>query len=62
MDGKELSPENGFPLRLVVNGKYAYKDAKWVVEFEFIKEDKRGYWEERGYNRSADVYKEERRE
>jgi len=62
MDGKELSPENGFPLRLVVNGKYAYKDAKWVVEFEFIKEDKRGYWEERGYSTEADIYKNQRRD
>ena len=62
MDGKDLSVEYGFPLRLVVNGKYAYKDAKWVVEFEFIKEDKRGYWEERGYSTEADIYKNQRRD
>jgi len=62
MDGKDLSFDHGFPLRLVVNGKYAYKDAKWVVEFEILKEDKRGYWEERGYSIEADIYKNQRRD
>ncbi|MGC9125264.1 MAG: molybdopterin-dependent oxidoreductase, partial [Caldisericaceae bacterium] len=62
IDGKDLQLANGFPLRLVVNGKYAYKDAKWVVELEVVENDKPGYWEERGYSRSADVYKEERRD
>jgi DMSO/TMAO reductase YedYZ molybdopterin-dependent catalytic subunit len=61
-DGKDLDIANGYPLRLVVDGKYAYKDAKWVVEFEVIDKDHPGYWEKRGYSRSADVCKEERRE
>ncbi len=59
-NGKMLDFERGYPLRLVVNGKYAYKDAKWVSEFEITNEDKPGYWEQRGYSRSADIYKEER--
>lgn len=62
VDGKELLSENGFPLRLVVNGRYAYKDAKWIVEFEVLSEDKRGYWEERGYSIEADIYKNQRRD
>jgi DMSO/TMAO reductase YedYZ molybdopterin-dependent catalytic subunit len=62
MDGRDLEMENGYPLRIVVDGKYAYKDAKWVVEFEVIDRDIPGYWEKRGYSRSADIYKEERRE
>jgi Sulfite oxidase and related enzymes len=60
MDGKPLDIANGYPLRLVVNGKYAYKDAKWVVEFEVIDEDIPGYWEKKGYSRNADIYKNER--
>jgi DMSO/TMAO reductase YedYZ molybdopterin-dependent catalytic subunit len=62
MNGKEMSLENGYPLRLVVDGKYAYKDAKWVVEFELREFDKRGYWEEAGYSIEADVYKNQRRD
>ncbi|BAL81697.1 molybdopterin-dependent oxidoreductase [Caldisericum exile] len=60
IDGKPLDIANGYPLRLVVNGKYAYKDAKWVVEFEVIDEDIPGYWEKKGYSRKADVYENDR--
>jgi DMSO/TMAO reductase YedYZ molybdopterin-dependent catalytic subunit len=60
VNGENLSFEHGYPLRLVVNGKYAYKDAKWVNSFEIVEKDIPGYWEERGYSRSADIYKEER--
>ncbi len=58
--GKPLTVEHGYPLRLVVNGKYAYKDAKWVSEIEITNKDIPGYWEKRGYSKSADIYKEER--
>jgi DMSO/TMAO reductase YedYZ molybdopterin-dependent catalytic subunit len=60
MDGKPLDIANGYPLRLVVNGKYEYKDAKWVVEFEVMEEDIPGYWEKKGYSRSANVYENDR--
>ncbi len=59
-NGEMLDIDHGFPLRLVVDGKYAYKDAKWVSEFEIVSEDIPGYWEKRGYSKSADIYKEER--
>ncbi len=60
VNGENLSFEHGYPLRLVVDGKYAYKDAKWVNGFEIVDKDIPGYWEARGYSRSADIYKEER--
>lgn len=59
-NGKPLTPEHGFPLRLVVPKKYAYKSAKWVRGIEFLKEDKPGFWELRGYSNSANPWKEER--
>lgn len=62
MDGKPLEIANGYPLRLVVNGKYAYKDAKWVIGFEIMEKDRPGFWEEKGYSRNADIYKNERKE
>ena len=60
MDERPLDIGNGYPLRLVVNGKYAYKDAKWPIEFEIIDRDLPGFWEKKGYSRNADVYKNER--
>ncbi len=59
-EGKPFTPEHGYPLRLVVPKKYAYKSAKWVKAVEFMKEDRLGFWEQRGYSNSADPWKEER--
>ncbi len=61
-DGKILTPEHGYPLRLVVPKKYAYKSAKWVRGVEFHEYDRIGFWEIRGYSNSADPWKEERYE
>lgn len=59
-DDAELAPEHGFPLRLVVPGRYAYKSAKWVRVIRFLLTDEPGYWERRGYSNSADPWREER--
>jgi DMSO/TMAO reductase YedYZ molybdopterin-dependent catalytic subunit len=58
--GKPLTPEHGYPLRLVVPKRYAYKSAKWVRGIEFLQKDRPGFWEVRGYSNSADPWKEER--
>lgn len=50
-----LPPERGFPLQLVAEDKYGYKWAKWIVRIELSDSPYRGYWEERGYNNTADV-------
>jgi DMSO/TMAO reductase YedYZ molybdopterin-dependent catalytic subunit len=60
LDGKPLTREHGFPLRLVVPKRYAYKSAKWVTGVRFLNEDRPGFWEKRGYSNSADPWKEER--
>jgi len=56
----DLSPEHGWPLRLVVPRKYFWKSAKWIRGFEFLAEDQLGFWERHGYNSHADPWKEER--
>jgi DMSO/TMAO reductase YedYZ molybdopterin-dependent catalytic subunit len=49
-------PQNrGFPLQLVAKGKYGYKWAKWITKIEVTNNDKRGYWETRGFSNSASV-------
>jgi DMSO/TMAO reductase YedYZ molybdopterin-dependent catalytic subunit len=59
-DGGDLTPEHGWPLRLVVPKLYAWKSAKWVRAIEFLEMDRRGFWEVRGYHNQADPWKEER--
>jgi len=60
LNGKELDPAHGFPLRLVVPKKYAYKAAKWVRWITFTETKELGYWETRGYHDNADPWREER--
>ena len=68
-NGAPLTPEHGFPLRGIVGNipdrkdlkvPYFWKGAKWLRGLEFMKEDQLGFWEQAGYNNSADVWKEER--
>ena len=61
-NGKPLEPEHGYPLRLIIPSRYAYKSVKWVIEIELMENDRPGYWVKRGYHRRADVWAEERLE
>jgi len=59
-DGQELTPEHGYPLRLLVPKKYFWKSAKWLRGIEFLDHDRLGFWERYGYNNNADPWREER--
>ncbi|MGZ3511545.1 MAG: sulfite oxidase-like oxidoreductase [Candidatus Binataceae bacterium] len=59
-DGRDLEPDHGWPLRLVVPKLYGWKSAKWVRAIEFSFEDRRGFWEVRGYHNHADPWTQER--
>ena len=59
-NGEPLTPEHGFPVRLVVPRLYFWKSAKWVTGIEFVKHDKPGFWESRGYHNRGNPWKEER--
>ncbi|MEX0985053.1 MAG: molybdopterin-dependent oxidoreductase [Actinomycetota bacterium] len=58
--GEDLSPDHGWPLRLVVPKRYAWKSAKWLTALEFTDKNRRGFWEERGYHVHAEPFAEER--
>jgi DMSO/TMAO reductase YedYZ molybdopterin-dependent catalytic subunit len=58
--GQPLTPDHGYPLRLVCPSLYAWKSAKWVREVEYLSGDRRGFWEERGYHNRADPWLDER--
>jgi DMSO/TMAO reductase YedYZ molybdopterin-dependent catalytic subunit len=59
-DGEPLAPEHGWPLRLVVPGKYFWKSAKWLRGIELSSSDQPGFWERYGYHNDADPWREER--
>jgi DMSO/TMAO reductase YedYZ molybdopterin-dependent catalytic subunit len=59
-EGKPLEPIHGGPLRMFVPSRYFWKSTKWCTGLEFLREDKPGFWETRGYNNEADPWKEER--
>ncbi len=59
-DGEPLAPEHGWPLRLVIPGKYFWKSAKWLRGIELSGSDKPGFWERYGYHNDADPFREQR--
>jgi DMSO/TMAO reductase YedYZ molybdopterin-dependent catalytic subunit len=59
-DGEPLTPEHGWPLRLVIPGKYFWKSAKWLRGIELRASDEPGFWERYGYHNDADPWREER--
>ena len=61
-DGGPLTPDHGWPLRLVIPGKYFWKSAKWLRGLELRATDEPGFWERYGYHNDADPWREERYE
>ena len=59
-DGQPLTPEHGWPLRLVAPHRYFWKSAKWIRGLEISATDRPGFWEQNGYHNEADPWREER--
>jgi len=59
-DGVPLTPDHGYPLRLIVPHLYAWKSVKWVRGLEFLEHDSAGFWEQNGYHMHGDPWKEQR--
>ena len=59
-NGADLTPEHGWPLRLLIPKKYFWKSAKWLRGLEFMARNRLGFWEQRGYHDEADPWKEQR--
>jgi DMSO/TMAO reductase YedYZ molybdopterin-dependent catalytic subunit len=55
-EGKPLPREHGGPCRMITPKLYAWKGAKWIRKIEFLAEDKKGFWEIRGYSNSAEPW------
>jgi DMSO/TMAO reductase YedYZ molybdopterin-dependent catalytic subunit len=59
-DGRILTPEHGYPIRLVVPRLYFWKSAKWVTGIRFVDKDQPGFWESAGYHNRGDPWTEQR--
>ena len=55
-EGKPLPREHGGPCRIITPKLYAWKGAKWIRKIEFLAEDRKGFWEVRGYSNTAEPW------
>jgi DMSO/TMAO reductase YedYZ molybdopterin-dependent catalytic subunit len=55
-EGAPLPPEHGGPCRMITPKLYAWKGTKWIRKIEFLSEDRKGFWEVRGYSNSAEPW------
>lgn len=54
MNGKPLPEYHGFPLRILIPGKWGYKQPKWLTRIELLDQAYMGYWERKGWNESGE--------
>jgi len=49
MNGRDLSPDHGFPVRAIVPGHYGMASVKWLTRIQAVREPFRGYWQTSDY-------------
>jgi len=54
MNGEALPRRHGFPLRIILPGKYGMKMPKWLTRMEFVDKEFLGYWEWQGWSNSSE--------
>jgi DMSO/TMAO reductase YedYZ molybdopterin-dependent catalytic subunit len=59
-EGQPLPREHGGPVRMITPKLYAWKGTKWIRRIDFVAEDRRGFWEERGYSNTAEPWLNDR--
>jgi DMSO/TMAO reductase YedYZ molybdopterin-dependent catalytic subunit len=60
VNGEPLPRDHGGPVRMITPQLYAWKGAKWIRRLEVLTEDRRGFWEERGYSSTAYPWRNDR--
>ncbi len=51
MNGEALPRQHGFPVRLLVPGRYGMKNAKWLVSIRALRNEHVDWYAQRGWNR-----------
>ena len=49
MNGRELPPDHGYPVRAIVPGHYGMASVKWLTHIHAVREPFRGYWQTSDY-------------
>ncbi|MFW9794948.1 MAG: molybdopterin-dependent oxidoreductase, partial [Candidatus Thorarchaeota archaeon] len=55
MNGEEIPPVQGFPLRILNPGYYGVKQPAWVIKIEVIDRPLEDYWEDGGWDTSPPI-------
>jgi DMSO/TMAO reductase YedYZ molybdopterin-dependent catalytic subunit len=53
MNGVALPTEHGYPVRLLVPGRYGMKNPKWITSIDFVDQPFAGYWDQMGWSKEA---------
>jgi DMSO/TMAO reductase YedYZ molybdopterin-dependent catalytic subunit len=53
MNGEPLPREHGFPVRLLVPGRYGMKNPKWLAGIRAMNEEYDGWYEQRNWNKDG---------
>jgi len=54
MNGEPLTRQHGFPLRVLMPGRYGMKLPKWLTRIEFVNKEYLGFWEWQGWSNQGD--------
>jgi len=60
MNGQDLPPVHGYPVRIFIPGKFGMKQPKWVTRIELVKKPYTGYWESQGWSDSCERWAQAR--
>ena len=55
MNGEPLPPRHGYPVRLIVPGRFGEKSVKWVTRIEVVDHDVKGFYERQGWGPSFTI-------
>ena len=55
MADQPLTPEHGFPARVLIPGRFGMKQPKWVRRMQLADHEEAGYWAQRGWDPDAYV-------
>jgi DMSO/TMAO reductase YedYZ molybdopterin-dependent catalytic subunit len=60
MNGEDLPPDHGYPLRVFIPGKFGMKQPKWITRIQFVNHAYLGYWEQRGWSDNCERWAQAR--
>lgn len=55
LNGQPLNVKHGFPLRVLIPGRYGMKQPRWITGIKLSATDEPGYWVKRGWSKAAEV-------